>query len=131
MSGRVLAVNVCEQNALGGTTTYLAGVKESQIPDEIVEGLGDHVWASGDAVAPVGIEAQKAETGTNVVVHPDGTESVVGPEGSPSAQPETGAETAEQLAELTVAELEERCQARGLPHSGNKAELIARLIDGE
>ena len=37
----------------------------------------------------------------------------------------------EDLTKLSVSELKERLKAKGLPVSGKKAELIARLQDGE
>ncbi|DAC59499.1 MAG TPA: peptidylprolyl isomerase [Candidatus Poseidoniaceae archaeon] len=41
------------------------------------------------------------------------------------------ADEVEDLAKLSVADLKERLKAKGLPVSGKKAELIARLQDGE
>ena len=39
--------------------------------------------------------------------------------------------SAETMQELSVAELKERLKAKGLPVGGKKADLVARLTDGE
>ena len=47
------------------------------------------------------------------------------------AAPEGGSEyTREQLEEMTKDELQEMLEAQGLPTSGNKSELIDRLLEG-
>jgi SAP domain len=45
--------------------------------------------------------------------------------GTPTVQGEATGET--DLEALTVAELQDLCDARGLPRSGTKAELVERL----
>lgn len=51
MSGRVIGRNaIAVTNPAGGVDSYGPGTPESEIPDDVLATLGDHVWAGNEPV---------------------------------------------------------------------------------
>lgn len=90
--------------------------------------MSQYVWEDGTVTGSVNVEKLLAEHPD----HPVSKQILADREAAasePGAEPE--AETAEPEEEDTVDSLKEQLRDRGLPVSGNKAELVERLREAD